>query len=143
MLSNSSKYAIKGVLYLAVNASQEHKILAKDIAEPINVPPSYIAKLLQELGRHGIVSSVKGPHGGFYLNEENLGTRLIKIVEVIDGDQRLRSCMLSIQECDIENPCPLHHMVGETKAHFVQNLEKTTVAELVRDINDGKSSLPL
>jgi len=143
MLSNSSKYALKGVLYLAVNASKSKKILAKDIAEPINVPPSYIAKLLQELGRHGIVSSVKGPHGGFYLDEDNMQTQLIKIVDVIDGEQRLRSCMLSIKECDAQNPCPLHHLVGDTKTTFIKNLEKTTIYQMVTEIEAGRSVLPL
>lgn len=143
MLSNSSKYAIKGVLYLAVNASKNSKILAKDIAEPINVPPSYIAKLLQELGRHGIVSSVKGPYGGFYLDAKNMETQLIKIVDVIDGEQRLRSCMLSINECDNSNPCPLHHLVGDAKTSFVKNLEETTISQLVANIQEGKSVLPL
>ncbi|WP_298995522.1 RrF2 family transcriptional regulator [Flagellimonas sp. S174] len=143
MFSNSSKYAIKGVLYLAVNARENRKVLAKDIAKPINVPPHYIAKLLQELKRHGIVSSVKGPHGGFYLNEENMKTQLMKIVDVIDGEQKLRSCMLSIRECDNENPCPLHHLVGETKTDFIKNLENTTISDLVANIKEGKSILPL
>lgn len=143
MLSNSSKYALKGVLYLAVNATVSKKILAKDLAEPINVPPSYIAKILQELGRHGIVSSVKGPHGGFYLDEDNLQTQLIKIVDVIDGEQRLRSCMLSLQECDADNPCPLHHLVGNTKTAFIENLEKTTISQMVIEIKEGRSILPL
>jgi Rrf2 family protein len=117
--------------------------MVKDIAEPINVPPSYIAKLLQELGRHGIVSSVKGPNGGFYLDEDNMKTQLIRIIDVIDGEQRLRSCMLSLHECDNDNPCPLHHMVGETKTSFIKNLEDTTIAELVENIEEGKSVLPL
>ncbi|WP_343487252.1 Rrf2 family transcriptional regulator [Allomuricauda sp. d1] len=143
MLSNSSKYALKGVLYLAVYASESNKIMAKDIAEPINAPASYMAKLLQELGRHDIVSSVKGPNGGFYLDEKNMETQLIKIVEVIDGEQRLRSCMLSIRECDADNPCPLHDLVGDAKSFFVKNLEETTISQLVSDIEDGKSTLPL
>jgi len=143
MLSKSSKYALKGVLYLAVNASESNKIMVKDIAEPINVPAPYIAKLLQELGRHGVVSSVKGPRGGFYLDEDNLATRLIKIVDIIDGEQRLRSCMLSIRECDSENPCPLHALMGNTKAFFIKNLEETTIAQLVGEIESGTSVLPL
>jgi len=143
MLSNSSKYALKGVLYLAVNASKSKKILAKDIAEPINVPASYIAKLLQELGKHGIVSSAKGPHGGFYLSEDNMKTQLMKIVDVIDGEQKLRSCMLSIRECDSENPCPLHHLIGDAKTTVIRNLEKTTISQMVLEIEEGRSMLPL
>ena len=143
MLSNSSKYALKGVLYLAVNASESKKILAKDVAEPINVPPSYIAKLLQKLSKHGFVSSAKGPRGGFYLNDANLKTHLIDIVDIIDGEERLRSCMLSIRECDEDNPCPMHDLVGGAKTRFIKNLEDTTVLQLVEGIENGETVLPL
>ncbi|MBT8187085.1 MAG: Rrf2 family transcriptional regulator [Croceitalea sp.] len=143
MLSNSSKYAIKGVLYLAMKSSTEKKILAKELSVPINVPPSYIAKLLQELGKHGIVSSTKGPKGGFYLNEANRIIPLIKIVDVIDGGYRLKSCMLSLSDCNEDHPCPLHKMVGNTKSNFVKQLQETTVNDLVADIKAGNSFLPL
>ena len=97
MLSNSSKYALKAILYIAANATEENKITAKDIGDPINVPPSYVAKLLQELARQNIVSSVKGRHGGFYLNSANRDTSLLKIVQAIDGEDKLRSCMLEFK----------------------------------------------
>ena len=73
MLSKSSKYAIKAVLFLAIHSSEENKVIVKDIAKPTNVPQAYIAKLLQELVKAEIVTSVRGPKGGFYLNETNLG----------------------------------------------------------------------
>jgi Rrf2 family protein len=71
MFSNSAKYAIKATLYLAVKSSVDRKIMIKDIAKPINVPRHYIAKLLQNLSRKKLVSSFKGPKGGFYLSQEN------------------------------------------------------------------------
>ncbi len=67
MFSNSSKYAIKAVLFLALNSNEDKKIMVKDIANPINVPQAYIAKLLQELSRQNVISSTRGPKGGFYL----------------------------------------------------------------------------
>ena len=111
MLSISTKYAIKAVLYLAVNSTVEKKILAKD--------------------------------GGFYLNEENKNTFLIKIVDLIDGEHRLKSCVLSIHDCDADHPCPLHNMVGNTKTRFINKLETTSIQDLVFDIKNGKSFLPL
>ena len=51
MLSKSSKYAIKAVLFLAIHSSEENKVIVKDIAKPTNVPQAYIAKLLQELAK--------------------------------------------------------------------------------------------
>lgn len=143
MISNSSKYAIRAVLYLALHSSGSHKILAKDISSLTNIPKAYLAKLLQELSRHNIVSSVKGPGGGFYLSEDNKKIPLMKIIQVIDGDNRLTSCMLSLQECDEKHPCPMHDLVGNTKVNFVKNLEQNTVEDLVKDIHKGKSFLPL
>jgi len=143
MLSNSSKYALKAVLYLAVNSDESRKIMVKDISEPINVPQAYIAKLLQELSRHDIVSSTRGPNGGFYITAQNRDTSLIDIVSVIDGDNRLNSCLLSLQNCNSEKPCPLHRFVGPFRTDLITNLENNTIGDMAKDINSGKSFLPL
>ncbi|MEB8347486.1 Rrf2 family transcriptional regulator [Flavobacteriaceae bacterium KMM 6898] len=143
MLSKSSKYALKAVLYLAVNSNENFKIMAKDIGKPINVPKAYIAKILQELAKNQLVSSSRGPQGGFYLTKENKERPLIDIVHLIDGKDRINSCMLSIKECDEENPCPFHRLIGAAKIDFRKNLEKTTINDLVRDIKENKSFLPL
>lgn len=143
MLSNSSKYALKAVLYLALNSDESHKILAKNISDPINVPRAYIAKLLQELSRHNLVSSTRGPKGGFFLNKENRAATLIQIVDIIDGEHRLKSCMLSLKECNEDNPCPMHKLVGSAKSNFIKNLEETTIEHLMNDLELKKTFLPI
>ncbi len=143
MFSNSTKYAIKAVLYLAVHSSEAHKIMIKDIAEPINVPKAYIAKLLQQLAKRHIISSTKGPKGGFYLNENNRNATIIDIVNVIDGEERLQSCLLTLKECNSANPCALHHLIFNEKQIIQENLAKTTLEELSRHIKEGRSVLPL
>lgn len=143
MISNSSKYALMGVLYLAVNSSEEQKILAKDLSSNTGVPQAYLSKLMQELARHSLISSTRGPHGGFYLTDKNREVRLIDIINVIDGDYRLTACILSLHKCDAEHPCPLHHLVGETKSELLRKLEETKVQELVADIKQGKSFLSI
>ena len=143
MLSNSSKYALKAVLYLAVNSDESRKIMVKNISAPINVPQAYIAKLLQELSRHNIVSSTRGPNGGFYINAQNRETPLIDIVSVIDGENRLNSCLLSLQNCNNEKPCPLHSFAGPFRTDLIKNLEKKTIGDMAKDVKSGKSFLPL
>ena len=83
MLSNSSKYAIKGVLFLALHSSEENKVMVKDISNPINVPLAYLAKLLQELSKENIISSARGPKGGFYLSEQNRNQPIINILKIM------------------------------------------------------------
>ena len=143
MLSNSAKYALKAVLFLALHTDGNKKMMVKDIYASINVPQSYLAKLLQQLSKHDVISSSRGPKGGFYLSPANLEQPLIKIVDVIDGEQRFRTCMLSLRECDSERPCVLHDLVGNASTYFIKNLEGTTIKEIIVDVKTGKSILPL
>ena len=143
MFSNSSKYAIKAVLYLALNSSEDKKIMVKDISEPINVPQAYIAKLLQELSRQNIISSTKGPKGGFYLSKDNKKIPLRKIVNVIDGEDRLSSCLLSLESCNDDKPCPLHNSMYPLKTKLLESLENKTICDLADEVTAGKAFLPL
>lgn len=142
MLSNSAKYAIKAILYLAVNTSENHLIVISEIAEPINVPKHYIAKLLQNLSKKHIVSSAKGPRGGFYMTQDNRKTTVSKIIEVVDGEERINSCLLSLKECNSANPCSLHHLAFSQKQIILENFKKTTIEDLSNHIKTGKSVLP-
>jgi Rrf2 family iron-sulfur cluster assembly transcriptional regulator len=143
MLSNSTKYAIKAALYLAVNSSEKKKIRIKDIAEPINVPKAYIAKILQDLSKKNLVSSTKGPKGGFYLSNENRQIKISQIIDAVDGEERINSCLLSLGECNSDNPCSLHHLVYKEKQKILRNFNITSLEMLSRHIKEGKSVLPL
>ena len=143
MFSNSSKYAIKAVLYLALNSNEENKIMVKDIAEPINVPQAYIAKLLQELSRQNVISSTRGPKGGFYLSDKDRMQPLRKIINVIDGETRISSCLLSLESCNNEKPCPLHKMAFPLRTKLLDSLENKAIDDLAQDVRDGNSYLPL
>lgn len=143
MLSNSSKYAIKAVLFLALESHKGNKITVKDISKPINVPQAYVAKLLQELARANIISSLRGARGGFYLSEDNLKNTVIKIVSVIDGEKKLNACMLSLEKCDEDKPCPLHYILSPSRNNILDHLKDKTIKELALDVKTGNSFLPL
>jgi len=143
MISNSSKYAIKAVLYLALHSSEENKIMVKDIAEPINVPQAYIAKLLQELAKRKLISSTRGPKGGFYLSESDKNGNVLNIVSAIDSERKLNACILSLEHCNENKPCPLHHIINPSRTTLMKNLKIKNIFELSQDVNNGKAYLPL
>ena len=143
MLSNSSKYAIKAVLFLALHSSEENKVIVKDISKPINVPKAYTAKLLQELVKAEIVTSVRGPKGGFYLNETNLAHSIMSIVNVIDGEEKLNSCMMSLQKCNEEKPCPLHNALSASRNLILKSLKSKSIKDVIKEVKLGDAFLPL
>ena len=69
MLTNACKYAIRSILYLAMHTNEQHKVGVKKIAEELESPQPFLAKLLQQLNKGKLVSSTKGPNGGFYLSK--------------------------------------------------------------------------
>ena len=63
MLSNACKYAIRSVLYLAIKTDESNKVGVKKIADDLESPQPFLAKLLQQLNKGNLVSSTKGPNG--------------------------------------------------------------------------------
>ncbi len=108
MFSKACTYAIRAVLYLATHGSETKKLGVKDVAEALDVPKAFLAKLLQQLARHNLIASSRGANGGFYLKTEHCQARLRDIVECIDGSDALTACILGLPVCSSENPCPLH-----------------------------------
>ena len=134
MLSRASKYAILSTLFLAENANEEHKISVKVIAETIDVPNPFLAKLFQQLVRGKIISSTKGPNGGFYLNKQNQKKTVLDIIENIDGLTRLNECFLGLSECDGANPCPVHFIVEPFKQSILGKFRDKTIMEFSEEI---------
>jgi len=141
MLSNSSKYALKAVLYLADKADESHKLMVKDLYVPTEVPKAYLAKLLQTLSKLNIISATKGPKGGYYLTKENKENPVYSVIEVIDGNQRLEACVLGIEQCNAEHPCPLHEYVSPTRTALLSTLKRMTIDELSLNLKKGTSFL--
>ena len=143
MLSNSSKYALKAVLYLAIYSSETQKLMVKDFYERVNVPKAYLSKILQELARQGIISSTRGPRGGFYLTPENRRQPLIRIIELIDGPGRLTSCMMSLEGCDENKPCPLHAIMQPSRTKMIRVLKQHCVEDIAEDLQNHRAFFPL
>ena len=99
MLSNQSKYAIRGVIYLALYASENNKLGSKEVGEKINVPQPFLAKIFQTLSKEKIINSSKGPKGGFYLTDKELSGNLMTVIECIDGLEAFNSCFMGLPHC--------------------------------------------
>lgn len=113
-----------------------------EISKAIESPTSFTAKVLQQLTKQGLVLSVRGPHGGFAKNKDQMVT-LADIVRAIDGDGILRNCVLGFKACSSENPCPVHHKFIGVREYLQGVLMTTDMQELTILINNGKAVLKL
>lgn len=143
MLTNASKYAIRAVLFLAEKSSIDKKYGAKKIADDLEIPLHFIAKILQQLAKAKIISSSKGPKGGFYTTDKDLSNNVCAILTAIENDKAFEGCFLGLSRCDDENPCPIHHIVSPFKEAIMEKFEKQSIAELSEEIKVDGSYLSL
>ncbi len=132
MFSKSCEYAIKASIFIAQKREGVQCVRVKEIAKGINAPEHFVAKILQELSRKKVISSMKGPNGGFCMNEAQINKPVLDIVLLIDGDGILNNCVLGLEHCSSSNPCPMHLEYQKIKLSIKNMLEKNTI----RDFNN-------
>lgn len=143
MLSNASKYAIRAVLFLAENSTETKKFGAKEIGEELEIPLPFIAKLLQQLAKAKVISSTKGPNGGFYMTKNNTAQNVCSVLDEIEINNVFVGCFMGLPKCGDENPCPVHHIVAPFKKKLLKKFEKQSIAEFSIEIGKNGSYLSL
>jgi len=138
MLSKTCGYAIRGILYVALKNEEVKTVGIKEMAEALEVPQPFLGKIMQDLVRRDILNSVKGPNGGFFVNERTLETPIIKVVEAVDGLGVFQKCALGLPRCSDEQPCPLHHQIKAYRDALFDMLCKQKITDLRDDLLDGK-----
>jgi len=143
MLSQKCKYAIRTVLFLALEATETSPCGGKQLAEALKIPLAFSGKILQELAKKGVITSIKGPGGGFFLSASNVGKPIIKIVDAVDGLSFFESCGLGLAKCSEESPCPIHHEFKKSREHLMQVFSTKSIGELASDIQHNDWHLVL
>ena len=141
IFSKTCEYALRAVFYIAHKTAGGGRVSIKEVAEGINSPEHFLAKILQDLSRRGIVQSAKGPNGGFYFNQVALKRPLSDVVEAVDGNGIFIGCGLGLQYCSDINPCPLHNEFKDIRNRIQEMLYITTIEEFNENLNLGISIL--
>jgi Rrf2 family transcriptional regulator, iron-sulfur cluster assembly transcription factor len=143
MLSNACKYAIRAILYLAIQTDEKTKVSVKKIADDLETPQAFLSKLLQQLNKGNLVSSTKGPNGGFYLSEKDKEHAVLDIIKNMDGTSKFEDCFLGLSTCSDENPCPVHFIVSPFKEKLLENFRDKTISQYAIEIKQSGKVLSL
>ncbi|AEL23976.1 RrF2 family transcriptional regulator [Cyclobacterium marinum] len=141
MFSKACEYGIRAVIYIWSKSADGVKLGVKDICKEIDTPEFFTAKILQSLAKQNLISSTKGPNGGFYISKEQENMKLLAVVEAIDGDKLFRGCGLGLKHCNENHPCPIHDDYKIIRENLVKLLSEKTIRELAKEVNEGKATL--
>lgn len=129
MFSQTQEYALRAVIWLASHANSGafgNTRIAKETA----VPPSYLAKILQELARVGILTSRRGVGGGFTLDRDPDCLTVLEVINAVDPLKRITTCPLGLKTHG-GNLCPMHARLDEAMSMVEEALGNSTIREMM------------
>ena len=138
MFSKTCEYGIKAVIFIAQTSKNDTRVGVKEISEAIDCPEAFTGKIMQQLSKNGIVKSIKGRSGGFWIGEkERPKINLYDIVRVLDGDKLYTKCVLGLESCNDRNPCPIHDQYKSLRESILHLHKNSTVENLSQKLEEN------
>ncbi len=138
LFSKTQEYALQSLILLATTPAVFQ--LNRDLAERLNLPGPYLAKVLKRLTQLGYLDSAKGRGGGYRIHPRALGASVGEIVAAADGAPR-DGCILGLSKCTDQVPCPLHVRWVALRAKLSLALEQESLAQLATKARSGRTRL--
>ena len=133
MISQTAEYALRAVVDLAYHFGQSRT--TTQIARATKVPSGYLAKILQDLSRFGVVNSQRGLYGGFALARDPATMTVFDVLSAVDPPRRIRTCPLGLA-AHADTLCPLHRKLDDAMAIVEHAFRATTIADVTADPGD-------
>lgn len=129
-LTNAADYAVRAMIHIAC-LPEGAVALRGDVARAYGIPSSFMAKILRQLVRAGLLQSSRGVHGGFALARSPSEINLLEVVEAIEGPLALTDCMAEGAGCEWSDECPANLVWQEVQTGMAEGLRRATLEALV------------
>ncbi len=129
LVTRETDYAVRTVLYLARNRDRMASVT--EVAHAMQIPKSFLAKILQRLVRSHILASMRGVKGGFMLAVKPSEITLLDIMESVQGPAGINVCAIDSRRCRLSNTCSVHPVWVQIRKEVERRLKKQTIAKLL------------
>ena len=135
MISKKTKYALKGLLYLARRYGQG-PILISDLARDERIPKKFLELILLSLKNNGVLQSRKGKGGGYYLGKPPREISVGNVIRILEGPLAPVPCVsessyAKCQECLDERTCGIRLVMKDVRDALTNVLDKTSLADML------------
>jgi Rrf2 family protein len=137
ILSRTSQYAVQALIFMATQPAGS-AVLNRSIAAHLRVPPAYLAKILRQLCKEGLLQSARGRQGGFVLEPGAEKTDLLRVVSLMEGTGFAEDCVLGLKVCENQTACPMHFEWRPVRERIVELLRQQTLEALARAVQSGR-----
>lgn len=125
----TAQYALRALVYVA-GKSDEHPVLAREIAAKTGVPAQYLSHILRDAVREGLLESARGVGGGFRLAKPAHKIKLIQVLAPFDDVLDRSRCPFGQPRCHDDHPCGFHEFWKPISRAYREMLEKVTLGDV-------------
>ena len=139
-LTTKGRYAVTAMLDLAIHHGNGPIALA-DIAQRQGISLSYLEQLFSRLRKRTLVSSVRGPGGGYNLARRASDIHIAEVIAAVDENVDTTRCG-GAHNCQNEGPCLTHDLWHDLSTRIYDYLNRISLQDLVdrKGVQDGAKS---
>src|SRR5947209_10315494 len=128
-LSKKADYGLIAVKHLAMHR-QEHACSANEIAEEYGISATLMAKVLQKLAHHSVVSAKHGSSGGYQLAKDPSQISALDVISAIDGPVLITSCRTSHENCEATATCTVKEPLRRVNESMLTRTRPGTISHM-------------
>jgi Rrf2 family protein len=147
-VSRKVDYALRAMIYLATLPEGTREPL-QEVAQKNDIPKDFLAKIVKTLTDGGLVSAVRGPHGGVAMARPATEISFLDVIEAVDGPVVLNVCLDDTKGCSLSTSCSMQAVWRAGQERMLDVYRSTTLAELIArptapvPLTHGSTRLPL
>ncbi len=132
-VSKMVEYSILLLTTLA-KLDKDEKLSAREISLNYDLPFPTVSKILKQLAKEGIVTSIQGAKGGYRLAKETDEINLKRLIEIFDGKTHIVECSIEREKdvCNFSLSCPAKKVMLNLDNEINKLFEKVTLEKLAR-----------
>ncbi len=137
-LSTRVRYGCRAMVDLALH-SKEGPVSLQLLAQDQRIPERYLAKIVQDLRRGGLIRSVRGAHGGYVLSRPPTEVSLLDIWQALEGPFCPVECLNAPTTCGMVAECVTRDVWDKVRTALTQVLAGQSLAALVHRYRGKKA----
>jgi len=131
-----SKYGLKALAYMARTLGKDSFLIA-EIAQAEGIPKKFLEAILLTLKNNGILSSRKGPGGGYSLAKSPAAITVGGVIRAFEGDLIPLQCLsasgqAACPECVDEDTCGIKLVMADAERALSSVLDSVTLADMLQ-----------
>lgn len=138
-VSRTLDYAVRSLIYMGNH--EVPRMSMKEISEAQHIPQNYLAKIMRRMVERGLIRSMVGPEGGYFLRRDPKDINLRDIYEAVEGELRVIDCMDQDEVCALYENCTQLPVWDKLQVSMIKLLEKTSLEDLLTESGENTELL--